>query len=151
MLTERQPRFNTLSAFQAFGSTHSNCCCTEKAAMQCWAPFPSSLSLEPLLKCYFAINFSHCADVWRRFFIFWWLKSNCLKTFLGFQNRFGYSLKALLLNYRCLLQSYSCPLPSHTYKSLVNLISTCWVLHLFCLSRGPTMQLPVTRTHRAQI
>lgn len=76
----------------------------------------------------------------------------CLKMLLqSFEHRYRYSLKALLLNYRYLPESYSCPQPSHTYKSLVNLISTWWGLHLFCLSRGPTMQLPVTRTHWAQI
>ena len=38
----------------------------------------------------------------------------------------------------------------HTYKSHMEgllLILTCWGLHLFCLSRDPTMQFPVPGTH----
>ncbi len=38
----------------------------------------------------------------------------------------------------------------HTYKSHTEgllLIFTCWGLHLFCMSRDPTMQFPVPRTH----
>lgn len=46
--------------------------------------------------------------------------------------------------------SFSLYFPIHMYKSFTKnllLISTCWSLHLFCLWRDPTVELPVPRTH----